>query len=189
MRRRKLDRDRALLAEELHDRPDDPFVRFNLGAIAVELQDWAGALPHLQRGLDGSAPRASITAKLHALLARTLQNLDRPEEALEACRRGLVLEPDDAELLFRRGLLHRQGGDTDAAEVCWRRILELRPPERFCSVDTGIYGHLTRRNLALAAADRGDADGARRLWRAVLDECPGDAAAREALDRLDDLAP
>jgi hypothetical protein len=48
-------------------------------------------------------------------------------------------------------------------------------------VDQGIYGHLTRRNLAVLAAERGDYAGVRRLWEEVLAECPGD---REALARL-----
>jgi hypothetical protein len=52
---------------------------------------------------------------------------------------------------------------------------------QFCSVDQGIYGHLTRRNLAVLAAERGDHAGVRRLWEEVLAECPGD---REALARL-----
>ena len=34
---------------KLAERPDDPFVLFNLGAIAVERQDWLTALGHLQR--------------------------------------------------------------------------------------------------------------------------------------------
>jgi hypothetical protein len=55
------------------------------------------------------------------------------------------------------------------------------PTLRFASVDMGIYGHLTRRNLAVLAAERGDAQEEERLWRAVLAECPRD---REALARL-----
>jgi hypothetical protein len=46
---------------------------------------------------------------------------------------------------------------------------------------SGDYGHLTRRNLAALAAERGDRAGAERLWREVLAECPGD---REALAKL-----
>jgi GrpB-like predicted nucleotidyltransferase (UPF0157 family) len=49
-------------------------------------------------------------------------------------------------------------------------------------VDMGIYGHLTRRNLAALAAERGDAEDEALLWHAVLAECPGD---REALARLE----
>jgi Tetratricopeptide repeat len=62
--------------------------------------------------------------------------------------------------------------------------MKLRRPDQFCSVDQGIYGHLTRRNLAVLAAERGDHAEARRLWEAVLAECPGD---REALAKIGQL--
>jgi hypothetical protein len=61
------------------------------------------------------------------------------------------------------------------AEGCWRRILTLKRPDQFCSVGQGIYGHLTLRNLAVLAEERGDRAEARRLWKMVLDACPGDA--------------
>ena len=48
-------------------------------------------------------------------------------------------------------------------------------------MDQGIYGHVTRRNLAELARERGNHDEAARLWRAVLAECPGD---RDALRNL-----
>ena len=47
VRARKLERDIRILKRELEDRPDDPFVLFNLGAIAVERQAWAEALDFL----------------------------------------------------------------------------------------------------------------------------------------------
>jgi hypothetical protein len=59
--------------------------------------------------------------------------------------------------------------------------LKLRRPGQFCSVDQGIYGHLTRRNLGVLAAERAYHVEARRLWEAVLAECPGD---REALAKM-----
>ena len=55
--------------------------------------------------------------------------------------------------------------------------LTLKRPDQFCSVDQGIYGRLTLRSLAVLAEERGDRAEARRLWRMVLDECPGDAQA------------
>ena len=63
-------------------------------------------------------------------------------------------------------------GDAEGAERCWRRILTLRRPEQFASLDQGIYGHLTRRNLAALAAERGDRDEAARLWRAGARRMP-----------------
>jgi Flp pilus assembly protein TadD len=104
------------------------------------------------------------------------------QEALRACAAGLKLDPEDAELWFRKGVVHRHRGESADAEQCWRRILGLKRPNKFCSMDQGIYGHVTRRNLAMLAAERGDFAEAEKLWCAVLAECPGD---RDALARLE----
>jgi len=184
LRRRKLDRDRAILEFELVQRPDNPFVLFNLGQIALECDDPRGALDFLGRSLEGSLPAHSITRKLYALIARSYQRLGDNDAAIATCVAGLANEPDDAELLFRKGVLHRLRGEPSQAADCWRRILSLRRPERFASVDEGIYGHVTRRNLAVLAEERGDLPEAALLWSAVLAECPGDADASRALRRL-----
>ena len=115
------------------------------------------------------------------MIARAHQMLGETAAALRTCSEGLSLDDQDAELLFRKAVVHRQRGESAEAEACWRRILDLRRPEQFASLDMGIYGHLTRRNLAVLAQERGDAVEAAELWRAVLAECPGD---REATARL-----
>ena len=177
LRERKLQCDCKILEAELAERPDDPFVLFNLGAIAVERQDWSTALGHLQRSLRGSAPTDSIVRKLFALIARSHQMLGDLPAALDACSEGLRIDPDDAELHFRKAVLHRKAAQPPEAEACWRRILTLKRPDQFCSVDQGIYGHLTLRNLAVPAEERGDQAEARRLWRMVLDASSGDTEA------------
>jgi GT2 family glycosyltransferase len=184
LRERKLRRDARILEDELAARPGDPFVLFNLGSIAVERQDWPAALGHLRRSLRGSAPTDSITRKLFALIARCHQMLGDLPAAIAACAEGLSYDPDDAELLFRKAVAHRKRGAPREAEACWRRILTLQRPERFCSVDQGIYGHLTVRNLAALAAERGDRTEAASLWQRVLDECPHDPEATAMLGRL-----
>jgi Flp pilus assembly protein TadD len=52
----------------------------------------------------------------------------------------LRLNPHDAELWFRKAVVHRHRGELAEAEASWRRILTLKRRERFCSVDQGIYG-------------------------------------------------
>ncbi len=178
LRERKLQRDRKILEAELAERPDDPFVLFNLGFIAVERQDWQTALDYLHRSLRGSAPSDSIVRKLFALIARCHQKLGNLPAALGACAEGLRIDPDDAELCFRKAILHRTAGQPAEAEACFRRILTLKRPDRFCSVDQGIYGHLTLRNLAALAEERGDHAEATHLWKRVLEACPGDAGAK-----------
>jgi tetratricopeptide (TPR) repeat protein len=101
--------------------------------------------------------------------------------ALASCTEGLSLDREDAELWFRKAVVHRSRGDSAEAENCWRRILTLSRPRKFASLDQGIYGHLTRRNLAALAQERGDVEEAKLQWRGVLVECPGD---REAMNRL-----
>ncbi len=103
-----------------------------------------------------------------------------------SCAEGLALDPQDAELLFRKAVVHRGMGQAAEAEQCWRRILTLSRPRKFASLDQGIYGHLTRRNLAALAEERGDAEEARTQWQAILADCPGD---KEALARLNGAAP
>ena len=55
--------------------------------------------------------------------------------------------------------------------------MTLKRPDQFSSVDQGIYGHLTLRNLAVLAEERSDSGEARRLWRMVQGACPDDAEA------------
>ena len=128
------------------ERPDDPFVLFNLGVSAIERRELPEVLGFLERSLAGSAPSDSIVCKLFALIARTHQMMGDSRAALATCGRGLELMPDDAELWFRKGIVHRHRGESSDAEQCWRLILTLTRPEQFRSVDPGIYGHLTRRN-------------------------------------------
>ena len=75
-------------------------------------------------------------------------------------------------------------GQACEAESIWRRILGLKRPEQFSSIDKGIYRHLTRRNLATLAEERGDPGETQRLWRQVLTECPGDPEAIAMRKRL-----
>ena len=181
LRSRKLDRDLRILNEQLAERPDEPFTLFNLGAIGVEHGRWVDALGYLKRSLAHSAPTDSITRKLFTLIARCYQMLGDFPSALKCCVEGLSLDSEDAELWFRKAVVHRQAGEPAEAEQCWRRILTLSRAQKFASIDQGIFGHLTRRNLAALAAARGDHEEAQNQWRAVLAECPGDSEALKHL--------
>ena len=88
LRARKLDRDTRILKRELEERPNEPFVLFNLGAIAVERREWPEALGFLKRSLAGSAPADSIVRKLYALIARAHQMMGNSQEALRTCALG-----------------------------------------------------------------------------------------------------
>ncbi|MBY0310735.1 MAG: glycosyltransferase [Phycisphaerales bacterium] len=184
LRARKLERDEAILLGELEEWAEEPFTLFNLGSIAIERQDWPAALDFLRRSLKASSPTDSITRKLYALIARAHQGLNDVDAALAVCAEGLACDEDDVELIFRKAMLHRQRGGLAEAEQCWRAILRLQRPNKFSSVDMGIYGHLTRRNLAILAELRGDVSEALAQWREVLRECAADTEATAHIGRL-----
>ena len=80
LRGRKLERDLRLLLIENEERPDEPFILFNLGALYRETNRPADALPLLRRSLELSRPSDSIVPKL----AR--HDCGVPAEAAKAAR-------------------------------------------------------------------------------------------------------
>jgi hypothetical protein len=112
---------------------------------------WACRPHRNQRPACKSALLWSSKTKKGTCQSGSPRSPDSSQQALAACAAGLAVNPDDAELLFRQAMALRLSGDSDRAETCCRRILTLRRPEQFSSVDGEIYGHHTGRNLAALA--------------------------------------
>lgn len=79
--------------------------------------------------------------------------------AIAAGNKTLEFEPEEPELLFRKGILHRLIGDDRTAEDCWNNVLTLKPTETFASYDPGIFGELTRKNLEALRGEHAQKDG------------------------------
>jgi glycosyltransferase involved in cell wall biosynthesis len=185
LRRRKLERDLRLLRLEDAERPEHPFVLFNMGSVSQELGRVEEALEHFRRSLERSHPADSITRKLFALIASCQWRLGRREAALAACVEGRGYYPDDAELLYREGDYREGMGDRDGAEACWRRLVEGREGPHFASVGAGLPGYLTRHRLAVLCLGHGRDGEAEGHWRAALAERPDFAEAWQGLQELE----
>jgi GT2 family glycosyltransferase/tetratricopeptide (TPR) repeat protein len=172
LRRRKLERDLRLLNLEQAERADDPFTLFNLGSVYQELGRYTEAIQLLQRSLERSAPADSITHKLYALIAGCHRALGQVPEALAACREGLKHFPEDIELLFVQGVLHRERGELAPAAVSLERALTVIPPTQFGSIDAGLRGYKGRHNLATVYHQQGRAAEAEAQWRSAVAERP-----------------
>jgi glycosyltransferase involved in cell wall biosynthesis/Flp pilus assembly protein TadD len=172
VRRRKLDRDLKLLERERTDRPDHPFVLFNLAMVLFEVQQTAEALPLIRRSLEKSAPGDSIVRKLHALLCHCLNHLGQKEEALAATAAGLAACPDDTELLFARGLMFLERNDLLGAEDCYRRLLTAHDDPEFACVVEGLRGYRAHNNLAVALGRQGRLAEGEVAYQAALREHP-----------------
>jgi GT2 family glycosyltransferase/tetratricopeptide (TPR) repeat protein len=182
-RYRKRQRDLRLLQLDSRDRPDDPFVLFNLGWVYQELGRTAESLPLLQRSLERSHPGDSIVRKLYALLAEGHGRLNQPEAARAACRAGRVHYPDDAELLYLDAEQRCEDGDLAGAEECLRALLQPPQGTHFASVDPGLRGHRARYLLGLVCCRQGRPDEALAQWEQALAEEPTFAPARLELAR------
>lgn len=180
-REHKYERDLRILDKDLQDRPDHPFVLFNIGMTFADMQDYSQATDYLQHCLNVSETSESHVRKAFALLVNALVALERQVEAWDACRRGRILFPDDMELLFREAMLHHDSGRLDEAIVAYETILQSNPERHFTSIDRGIAGYKTRYNLGVVFRDAGRLALAEAQWRRVLQEVPNYRPAWNAL--------
>ena len=171
-REQKLQRDFKLLFLDLKDRPDHPFVLFNLGMTYADTDQHADAVHWLKRCLQVSSPQESHVRKAYALLVSVLYKQSRFDEALVACQEGRRIYPADKELLFRQAMLHHQVGKLDDAVSDYIAVLTPSVERHFSSVDMGLTGFKSRHNLALVYEDQGRTKFAEREWTTILDERP-----------------
>lgn len=169
-RRKKHERDLRILHLDNRERPDHPFVLFNLGMTYADMGRHDQAVQWLQRSIDRAQPTESHLRKAYALLVASFHQLAQFVEAETSCDQGLQLFPRDAELSFRRAMLAHEAGHLELAARAYRQAL-LRPPERyFISLDRGVVGAKARHNLACVYAEMQRPDLAEIQWRRVLAE-------------------
>jgi tetratricopeptide (TPR) repeat protein len=183
-RRGKYGRDLRILALDLQDRPDHPFVLFNLGMTFADMGDFRQAEQYLRRCLEVSDASESHVRKAFALLINALSRLDKHDEAWELCQEGRHRFPRDVELRFREALLHHHFGRLAEAEQSYRAVIEERDDRHFTSIDAGIGSYKARHNLAVVYRDMGRLEHAEAQWRAVLDEVPTFRPALRALGEI-----
>jgi FkbM family methyltransferase len=169
---KKVKRDLHLLHLELDEQPDHPFTLFNLGMTYADQGDHAAAVGFLERSITQAGPDESHLRKAYALLVHSHARLGNAEQARDACARGLMLFPKDAELRFRKALLLQEAGQLDEAARAYHELLANPDERHFTSVDRGIAGFKARQNLAVVYADLGDHLQAEAQWRHVVADVP-----------------
>jgi tetratricopeptide (TPR) repeat protein len=169
--KRKRARDEKLLALDLAENPDHPFVHFNVGMTASHEGDHGRAIQHLRESIRLSSPRESHVRKAYALLAASHRARGETELALSACREGREIYPQDAELLFNEGLAWQRAGELPRAADCLERLLDLpRESDYLGSLDPGIFSYKARHNLAAIQEQMGNFSQAEACWREAIAE-------------------
>ena len=154
---------------------------FNLGMTYADMEEYGEAVGYLRRCLEVSEGGESHIRKAFALLINACGQLERHEEAWDACQQARSLFPKDTELRFREALLHHHFGRLGDAEAAYRAAIEVHDERHFTSVDCGIGGYKARHNLAVVYKDMGCLDLAEEQCRAALAEAPNFRPALRAL--------
>ena len=95
------------------------------------------------------------------------------QQAIEACRAGRALYPDDVELLFLESVLLSEIGELPAAEALLLKLLDESPAVQSTIIaPPGMRGHMARHNLARLYRAQGRHGEAEAQWRLALDERP-----------------
>jgi tetratricopeptide (TPR) repeat protein len=157
---------------ELSERPDHPFVLFNLGMTYADMEQPERAINFLKRCLLVSSADESHVRKAYALLVGCLTQINGDEEARRILVRGRQLYPDDPELLFRLGILEQRAKNYPCAIAAYEDAIQVRGTRYFASRDWGISGHKARHNLAGIYCELGRFDLAELQWRIALSQQP-----------------
>lgn len=171
-RQRKYQRDLRLLELDLQDHPDHPFVLFNFGMTYNDMGEHSRAVSWLERSVAVSNGAESHLRKTYALLVHSQAEIGQTQQAFETCQKGLQLFPQDAELLFRYGMLLHQYGRLEESTSAYRKVICNGDERHFSSRCQAITGYKARHNLALVQKDMGKYWHSELLWREILDDRP-----------------
>ncbi len=166
---RKRERDEKLLKLDLEERPNHPFVLFNLGMTAHYTHDHEAAIEWFERCIQHSTEAESHVRKAYALWGASLRLLGRGQEARRVLLEGLEKVQGDPEIQFHLAQIAFSEGELDYSAKLYEEVLNADISGYFTSIDPAILGYKTRHNLALVDLSRGDYEAARGHWIAALE--------------------
>jgi glycosyltransferase involved in cell wall biosynthesis len=169
---KKRERDATILALELAERPDHPFVLFNLGMTDHFGGEHESAIAWLSKCIEVSSPAESHVRKAYALKAISLRELGHDDKSLATLLAGLDAVGEDPELRFHAGFLEARQSRWPQAREHYERALRADVSGCFTSFDTAILGYKTWHNLAQVCHAMGDWNAARSAWKAALTDAP-----------------
>ena len=101
------------LQKALKVAPDNAAANFNMGLLRAEENDLKAAETHLKAALKADPQMAQAAYNLCVILSK-----DRPDEAVDFCRKAAEIRPDQPRYAYTLAFFHQQKGDlAGAADV------------------------------------------------------------------------
>lgn len=172
-------RDEKLLKLDLEERPNHPFVLFNLGMTAHYCDDHAGAIEWLEKSLAASQSEESHVRKIYALLGVSQRKLGNVGTALDTFEKGLAAVGEDPELRFQLALTLAELGRFADAKAQYL-AMSVDYEDHFSSFDVSILGFKRYFNLASVCLQLDQYQEAKEWLRKAM-ESEGKFEAAESL--------
>ena len=177
---KKRERDWHLLNLDLQDRPEHPFVWFNIGMTHHYTGGHEEAVHALRESIRFSGEQDSHLRKAYSLMGVSLRELGRLDEARQAFEEGLAKVGEDPELVFQLAMTATAQGRLIEA----KRLYETMQQEQggyFSSMDIGILTFKRLHNLGGIEMALGDYVAARQHWHDAFRLNPNSAISLIAL--------
>jgi glycosyltransferase involved in cell wall biosynthesis len=170
-RKRSSTRNLRLLEAELLERPDDPYVHYQIGKTLFVSGRAAEAVAPLQRALRHAERSTAYFSALVCDLAYALKDSGRPAEALAVVLEHRPRFADYTDLWFLEGLCQLALGRAVEMQRAFEHCLRLGEAPLYATVQ-GVGSYRAHYNLGLFAELVGDAGRARRHYEQALGACP-----------------
>lgn len=172
----KISRTIGLIERALEENPEDAFQWFNLANAQMVARDHANAVASARSCVHRMAPKSSFGAQVYQILAASLIEVGRPDEALQSCREaeqkgygGILSAFETAHSLQRMG---RNEEALQAIDAC----LAMEWPSDLTG-DAGIGTHKRQLLKGQILAQLGDLDAAIEFLDFALSFDPNNAVA------------
>jgi len=166
---RKRVRDDTLLKLDLADRPDHPFVLFNLGMTEHFHGNHEMAVSWLTRCIEVSPVQESHVRKAYALMFGSLVRLGMNDETRSALDEALLHFDADPELHFLYGQFLAAQGDDLGAVAQYDKAISSDASGHFSSFDPSIQGYKALHNKALSLQRLGKEEEAAEAWKRAFE--------------------
>ncbi|HLO97997.1 MAG TPA: glycosyltransferase [Fimbriimonas sp.] len=177
---RKRQRDWHLLNLDLQDRPEHPFVWFNIGMTHHFSGQHQEAVSALKNSIEFAGAQDSHLRKAYSLMGVSYREMGLLDESEQAFREGLERVGADPELIFQLAMTATAKGNLLEAKSLYEEV----PSDtngHFSSIDIGILTFKRLHNLAGIKMAMGDYIGARQDWISAFQANPRSSISLLAL--------